>query len=83
VFPIDEDLPRTLAADPVAAGFDAHDVRDVGLSGTPDSVIEAHARRNGWTLITAGVEFGNLLRDPPGTHAGIVLIGIPNDVSVL
>ena len=38
-FLVDEDLPRTLAQDLNAAGFEAQDVRDVGLRGKSDHEI--------------------------------------------
>ena len=80
MFLIDEDLPRTLAAELTTAGFPASDVRDVGLSGTPDPLIHRYAQEHSLVLLTADVEFGNVLLYPPAAHGGIILVRIPNDV---
>lgn len=81
MFLIDEDLPRTLAAELTAAGFPASDVRDVNLSGTPDPLIFQYAQQHRLVLVSADVEFGNVMLYPPGTHAGIILMRIPNEIA--
>ena len=40
-FLVDEDLPRSVAPLIRELGYDADDVRDVGLRGAPDSEIAA------------------------------------------
>ena len=40
-FLVDEDLPRSLVSVLVEAGFQAHDVRDVGLRGKSDAEVFA------------------------------------------
>lgn len=82
-FLVDEDLPRNLAALLRNAGFEAHDVRDVGLRGSSDSDVFAYAQTHGLCLVSADLEFGNLLLFPLGAHHGIVLVRFPNEVSVL
>lgn len=81
MFLIDEDLPRTLASELTSAGFPATDVRDVNLSGTPDPIIHRYAQQHGLVLVSADVEFGNVILYPPGTHAGIILLRIPNELA--
>jgi predicted nuclease of predicted toxin-antitoxin system len=76
---VDEDLPRTLAADLRAAGLEAVDVRDVGLRGATDAAVHGHAVANGMTIVTADVEFGNVLRFPPSRHSGVVVARVPNE----
>jgi predicted nuclease of predicted toxin-antitoxin system len=81
-FLIDEDMPRSTARVLREAGYEAADVRDIGLAGHKDPEIFARAQEMGATLITADLEFSNLLLFPLGTHAGIVVTRMPNSVSV-
>ena len=80
-FLVDEDLPRSPARSLTAAGFEAADVRDVGLRGATDDVVFARSVEQRRSLLTGDLGFGNLLRFPPGSHAGIVVVRYPNDVS--
>ena len=48
-----------------------HDVR-LTPCGLPDTDVIALARREGRVLITHDAEFANILRYPPGTHAGVI-----------
>lgn len=79
---VDEDLPRSLAQQLRAAGFEALDLRDVGLRGSPDEAVVAFAVGQVRTVITADVGIGNVLRFPLGSHAGIVVVRFPNDVRI-
>ncbi len=81
-FLIDEDLPRSLARALSVAGMDAVHVIDAGLRGRSDSVVLADANRNRRTLVTADLDFSNLLQYPLGTHAGIVIARFPNETPV-
>ena len=81
-FLIDEDMPRSTARVLREAGYEATDVRDIGLAGHKDPEIFARAQEMGATLVTADLEFSNLLLFPLGTHAGIVGTRMPNSVSV-
>lgn len=78
---IDEDMPRSTAPALRQAGFEATDARDIGLAGHKDPEIFAHAQALGAVLVTADREFANLLLFPLGTHAGIVVTRIPNEIS--
>lgn len=80
-FLIDADLPRSLARHLRAAGFQAEDVRDVGLRGSPDEDIFAYAVSRALVLLSGDVDFGNILRFPLGSHPGIVVTRFPNEVS--
>lgn len=77
---MDEDLPRSLAPRLRATGLEAHDVRDLGLRGKSDQEIFAYAVTHGLALLTADVGFGNVLRFPLGTHAGIAVARFPNEL---
>lgn len=72
-------LPRTVTRALLAAGHDALDVRDVGLRGAPDDEVFARAVLEKRILISGDVDFANTLRFPPGSHAGIVVLRLPND----
>jgi len=57
-------------------------VRDVGLRGEPDDAVFAHAVSRGFALVSADLGFGNVLRFEPGSHAGIIIVRLPDAMSV-
>jgi predicted nuclease of predicted toxin-antitoxin system len=61
------------------AGYEAEDVRDVGLRGHSDAEVYAYAQAHTATLISCDKGFTNLLRFPVGSHAGIVVIRIADE----
>lgn len=77
---IDEDLPRSLAPALREAGFDTQDVRDIGLRGRPDAEVFARAQAEGRVLLTADLGFANALAFPAGSHAGIAVARLPNEM---
>jgi predicted nuclease of predicted toxin-antitoxin system len=79
-FVIDEDMPRSTAVVLRQAGHSAEDVRDVGLRGHSDEEVFEYAQTQGAILLTADKGFGNLLRFPLGTHAGILVVRMPNEL---
>ena len=79
-FLVDEDLPRSTARALRQAGYLADDVRDVGLRGHSDAEIYERAQSMGACLVTADKGFGNIWQFPPGTHAGIVLSRVPDEL---
>ena len=81
-FLIDEDLPRSLVRALSDAGMEAIHVIDAGLRGRSDSDVLAEANRSRRTLLTADLDFSNLLQYPLGTHAGIVIARFPNETPV-
>ena len=81
-FLIDEDMPRSLAAALVTAGHQVLEVRDAGLRGRADDEVFARAQADGRVLITSDLGFSNVLRYPPGSHAGIVVVRVPNEMPV-
>jgi predicted nuclease of predicted toxin-antitoxin system len=80
-FLVDEDMPRSLARALREAGFEADDVRDVGLRGKPDERIFAYAMEHSLAILTGDLGFGNILRFPPNDHAGIIVCRFPNEWS--
>lgn len=79
-FVIDEDLPRSLARHLRSLGVEADDVRDIGLRGAPDGRVFAAAIGRGAALITGDLGFSNILQFPLGTHAGILVVRLPNEM---
>ncbi len=79
-FLIDEDMPRSTARVLTQAGYRAVDVRDVGLRGHSDVEVFAYAQSHGMVLISADLGFANALRFTPGSHGGVVVVRIPNEV---
>jgi predicted nuclease of predicted toxin-antitoxin system len=80
-FVVDENMPRTTAPVLRSAGYDAVDVRDVGLRGADDADIFAFAQSSTSILITADRDFSSVQTFRPGTHAGIIIVRIPNQLS--
>jgi predicted nuclease of predicted toxin-antitoxin system len=78
-FLADESLPRAVARALRAAGHDAVDARDVGLRGRPDEEVHARAVAEGRVLLSADLDFANVLRFPPASHHGVVVLRVPDD----
>lgn len=72
-------IPRALRE----SGFEVLEVRDCGLRGKSDEEIFNFAQTENATLLTADLGFGNILRFPVGSHSGIVIIHLPNEISVV
>ncbi len=77
-FITDEDVPRSTARVLRDAGFDAVDVRDVGLRGKSDAEVFAYAQRENRLLITCDMGFSNILNFPPSENKGILVVRIPD-----
>lgn len=75
-------MPRSLARALRSGGFDTQDVRDVGLRGKTDTEVLQYAVAESRTLVTADLGFANLLTVPLGSHSGILVARLPNEVSV-
>src|SRR5690242_3845077 len=79
-FLIDEDMPRSTVKVLRQAGYTAEDVRDVGLRGHEDQEIFDYAQAQSATLVTADKGFSSILRFPTGTHAGIIVVRVPDEL---
>jgi len=80
-FVIDENLPRDLAPALREHGYTVKDVRDHGLRGRPDTEIYEFAQRERAVLVTGDLGFADLIRFPLGTHQGLVVARLPNELS--
>lgn len=65
-----------------AANYEAEDVREIGLRGGTDQDVFARAQELGAVLLTGDSDFANILRFPLGSHAGLIVSRIPDDVPV-
>ena len=80
-FLIDEDMPRSTAKVLRASGYSADDVRDIGLRGHEDDEVYGYSQVHEATLVTADKDFSNILRFPLGTHHGIIVLRVPDELS--
>ena len=71
---LDENLPATLAHDLTRLGHDCDTVLEEGLKGQPDSVVLSSAQHDHRFLITQDLDFSDIRKFKPGSHAGILLI---------
>lgn len=70
-FKLDENLPAVAAVHLLAAGHDVHTVHDEGLQGADDTAVMGAAIREGRVLVTLDLDFADVRRYVPGTHAGV------------
>ncbi len=71
---IDENLPERLAAELHAFGHDVDTVRAEHLGGRDDSDVWQAAQSVHRFLITQDLDFSDVRRYTPGTHAGLLLV---------
>jgi predicted nuclease of predicted toxin-antitoxin system len=75
-FKVDENLGLREIKILISAGHDALGVRDQGLSGAPDDRIFEVCSSEGRALITLDRDFGHVLRFPPTTSHGVVILAM-------
>jgi len=71
---VDDDLPKAVAESLRRVIPDTLTVVDEGLSGTLDPKLWDAAQREGRFLITGDKAFANIMKYPPGTHYGVLLL---------
>ena len=79
-FLVDEDMPRSTAVALRQAGHLVEDVRDIGLRSHSDQEIFDYAQAQGAILLTADKGFTSVLHFPPGTHAGLIVVRVPDEL---
>ena len=77
-FKLDENLPVSSAAILAKAGHDVDTVADEALVGAPDPDVVAAATAAGRILISLDRGLGDIRAYPPGSHAGIVVLRLPD-----
>jgi predicted nuclease of predicted toxin-antitoxin system len=73
-FKLDENLSPSLVTFFTDAKHDAHSFIDQALSGKSDERVIEVCRREQRALVTFDLDFSNILRYPPGHHAGIIVL---------
>jgi predicted nuclease of predicted toxin-antitoxin system len=81
-FKLDENIGRRGLELLRSAGHDAVTVRDEGLAGAPDEQIFSAAASESRALITLDYDFAQVLRFPPHTSAGIVVLELGGRASL-
>jgi predicted nuclease of predicted toxin-antitoxin system len=77
-FKLDENLPVSSAAVLASAGHDVDTVPAEELAGAPDPDVVAAASGAGRILVTLDIGLGDIRAYPPGSHAGIVVLRLPD-----
>jgi predicted nuclease of predicted toxin-antitoxin system len=81
IFLADESLPDPTAELVRSWGYTVKKARDEGLSGAKDQQVFEVAQREGWILLTADKDFGDIRAYPPSLHIGVIVLRItPRDV---
>lgn len=75
-FLVDANMPRSSVEVLENEGFDAVDVRDIGMGRATDDEIIAFAQREGRIVLTRDTDFGSVLRHPD--HPGAVILRLPH-----
>lgn len=74
---LDENLPVALRAPLEALGFEADTVLDEQLGGHADDAVWMATQAEGRFFVTQDLDFSDVRRFTPGTHAGILLLRVP------
>ncbi len=74
---IDENLPYSTKFVLNELEHDVIDVKDTNLRGEEDKRIFAFAQSEERIFITRDMDFANILKYPPGTHGGIIILRLP------
>jgi predicted nuclease of predicted toxin-antitoxin system len=70
---LDENLPERLVSELQLLGHDVDSVRAEQLAGRDDNEVWQAAQSAGRLLITEDLDFSDMHRLTPGTHAGLLL----------
>lgn len=71
---LDENLPARLVPALAALGHAVDTVRDEGLAGGTDGTVWQAAQADRRFFVTQDLDFTDVRRYPPGTHAGLLVI---------
>jgi len=77
-FFVDACLPRSSTRLLRELGHDAIDAREVSMGNSEDMEIFKYAQKEGRILVTRDKGFGDLLKYPPGSHRGIIVLRLPS-----
>lgn len=71
---MDENMPRSFATALEAGGLDVCTVAEENLRGAADHAVASAAGQEGRVLVTLDIDFANIIRWPPGSHPGIIVL---------
>lgn len=77
---LDENVPARAAERLRSLGHDVDTVIMEGLAGRPDPDVWQAAQAAERFLVTQDLDFSDIRRFAPGTHHGILLVRVPDDV---
>jgi len=75
---LDENIADSAAVRLTALGHDVHTVLQEGLSGHTDREVWEATQEEGRFLITQDLDFSDERRFAAGSHAGILLVRLPD-----
>jgi predicted nuclease of predicted toxin-antitoxin system len=75
---LDENIAVSAAVRLAALGHDVHTVLDEGLGGHSDTEVWHAAQAESRFLVTQDLDFSDARRFEAGTHAGILLVRLPD-----
>ena len=78
---IDENMPRSLAGELAALGFNVQDARDIGLLGHPDEEVFEVATTTDAIIITRDRGFIYERMRPTDFTAGIIFVNLPDEAT--
>ena len=74
---LDENMPERLVSVLSDFGHDVDTVRGEQMAGRDDTDVWGAAQSDARFLITQDLDFSDLRRYTPGTHAGLLLVRLP------
>lgn len=72
----DENVFPALVQNLRSRGYDVKDIRESGLAGASDEAVMHLALRERRALVTFDKHFADILRYPPSSHYGVILIRV-------
>ena len=75
-FLVDADLPKSTARIIAEAGFEAKDVRNIGLGQSEDTEIVNYAQEKRCIIITRDLGFGEMFHSRK-LHTGLITLRLP------
>jgi predicted nuclease of predicted toxin-antitoxin system len=79
-FKVDENMPADLAGYLRQAGHDVVNVVEEGLGGEDDPPVLRAATKEGRLFLTFDLDFADIRNYPPGSHAGIVVFRLQDQL---
>ena len=77
-FLLDANMPNSSTEIVKKSGWNAVNVRSIGMGKAEDEEIVKYAFDNNYVIITRDRGFGNIFNYPKGTHHGIVILKLPS-----